>query len=191
MCKVDRDVAACLLIHQTLSSNSKPETMKKTIGGRLDDVIRPIIQHLDTLDEKDEKAFDDAIPDQTFGIKNIDHLFPDVQNKEVIKNIIQGRRREIQLQQKLQSDLVGLKVIMEAPLISDPVREGYLLCDPKEQVYVRDFADYPYNSGPQSFPFEDVYGKIIGTTNGHDFFILEGYRPHLKKLLYDIPEFPK
>eukprot|EP01083_Nonionella_stella_P183961 666255_1 len=115
----------------------KARTMHKSIGQLLDDVIEPIIKNLGGDDpcEEEENKNESKIQKQTFGIPGIAHLFVNrFDNSEAIQNIIDGRKQEIRIQQKLMTDMIGLKVIIESPLVEDIMNDGILLCDP----YVHD-----------------------------------------------------
>eukprot|EP01083_Nonionella_stella_P102425 291375_1 len=88
-------------------------------------------------------------PTQTFGINAIHKFFHPFNNKGVIDEIIEARKRERKIQQKLMADEWGLKVMgvptdADAPSTNRP-KDGLLITTPTESVYFRVFPDYDYS----------------------------------------------
>eukprot|EP01083_Nonionella_stella_P096123 270092_1 len=96
--------------------------------------FKPIGQYLeDTLNDVPS-----VTPTQTFGINAIHKFFHPFNNKGVIDEIIEARKRERKIQQKLMADEWGLKVIMGVPTDADAPstnrpKDGLLITTPQSQ----------------------------------------------------------
>eukprot|EP01083_Nonionella_stella_P286385 974843_1 len=158
--------------------------------------FKPIGQYLeDTLNDVPS-----VTPTQTFGINAIHKFFHPFNNKGVIDEIIEARKRERKIQQKLMADEWGLKVIMGVPTDADAPstnrpKDGLLITTPTESVYFRVFPDYDYSDHAVYFDWRDVYAKIIYlevTYEGQPrFSVVKGYGERLKALLLKQPQFPE